>query len=54
MADSSIFADKFDASIKPFSIEERSWELMRNYSWPGNVRELRDFAKGLPLYIPEK
>ena len=46
------FADKFDASIKPFSIEERSWELMRNYSWPGNVRELEGFCQRLAALYP--
>jgi sigma-54 specific flagellar transcriptional regulator A len=46
------FATKFDSSVRPFSIEERSWELMRNYSWPGNVRELEGFCQRLAALYP--
>lgn len=46
------FASKFDTSGKPFSIERRSWELMRNYSWPGNVRELEGFCQRLAALYP--
>jgi sigma-54 specific flagellar transcriptional regulator A len=46
------FSTKFDGSVRPFSIEERSWELMFNYSWPGNVRELEGFCQRLAALYP--
>lgn len=49
------FIDDFSKkTAKYFTISDKVFEVIRNYSWPGNVRELKNFCERLVIISSSK